>query len=121
MEYNQNTLPPKITKENFEQGRGSIKSFPWLKTIIYLLVSSFLISFGAKTLITPNNFTVGGVIGIGVLLNVATNGFIQQSWVVFGLNFPLVVLGFFFIKKKFALLTAIHIGLQTVWLLILEL
>ena len=117
MEQNQNVLPPKITKENFNRAG---KAFPWIKTVVYLLVSSFLISFGAKTLITPNNFTVGGVIGIGVLLNVATNGFIQQSWVVFGLNFPLVVLGFFFVKKKFAVLTAIHIGLQTVWLLILE-
>ena len=119
MKLNQNTLPPKITKENFNERRSG-KAFPWLKTVIYLLVSSFLISFGAKTLITPNKFTVGGVIGIGVLLNVATNGFIQQSWVLFSLNFPLVVLAFFFVKKKFAILTAIHIGLQTVWLLVFE-
>ena len=105
MEFNQNILPPKITKENFNERRVG-KAFPWLKTVVYLLVSSFLISFGSKTLISPNKFTVGD--------------FIQQSWVVFGLNLPLVVLGFFFVKKKFAFLTAIHIGLQTLWLLILE-
>lgn len=119
MERNQNTLPPKITKENFNEQHAN-KAFPWLKTVVYLLVSSFLISFSAKALVAPNGFTGGGVSGIGILLNVATNGFIQQSWVVFGLNLPLVVLAFFFVKKKFAALTAIHIALQTLWLLVLE-
>ena len=119
MEQNQNSLPPKITKENFNERRTG-KAFPWLKTVVYLLVSSFLMSFAAKTLIAPNGFTIGGVSGIGILLNVATNGFIQQSWVVLLLNLPLVVLAFFFVKKKFAVLTATHITLQTLWLLILE-
>lgn len=119
MEENQSTLPPKITKENFNERRAG-KAFPWLKTVVYLLVSSFLISFAAKTLSTPNGFTIGGVSGISILLNVATNGLIQQSWVVFALNLPLVVLAFFFVKKKFAILTAIHIALQTLWLLVLE-
>lgn len=119
MERNQNSLPPKITKENFNERRTG-KSFPWLKTVVYLLVSSFLISFAAKTLSTPNGFTIGGVSGISILLNVATNGLIPQSWVVFALNLPLVVLAFFFVKKKFAVLTAIHIALQTLWLLVLE-
>lgn len=119
MERNQSTLPPKITKENFNERRTG-KAFPWLKTVVYLLVSSFLISFAAKTLSTPNGFTIGGVSGISILLNVATNGLIQQSWVVFALNLPLVVLAFFFVKKKFAVLTAIHIALQTLWLLVLE-
>ena len=120
IEKNPNTLPPKITKENFVNNRGFIKDFPWIKTLVYLLVSSFLLSFAAKTLITPNGFTIGGVSGIGILLNVATNEAIQQSWVVLGLNLPIIVLAFFFVKKKFAVLTAIHIALQTLWLLILE-
>lgn len=117
MECNQNALPPKITRENFNRAGNA---FPWIKTVVYLIVSSFLISFAAKTLITPNGFTIGGVSGISILLNVATNGTIQQSWIVFGLNFPLIVLAFFFVKKKFAVLTATHIALQTIWLLILE-
>lgn len=121
MERNQNALPPKITKENFVQKRGLTKDLLWIKTVVYLIVSSFLVSFAAKALITPNHFTIGGVTGIGVLLNVATNGAIRQSWIVLGLNLPLVVLAFFFVKKKFAVLTAIHIALQTLWLLVLEL
>ena len=117
MEHNQNALPPKITKEHFER---KAKAFPWVKTIVYLLASSFLISFGAKTLIKPNGFTIGGVSGIAILLNVATNGAIELSWVTFALNLPLIVLAFFFVKKKFAVLTAIHIALQTLWLLLFE-
>ena len=50
----------------------------------------------------------------------ATAGKIQQSIVLFSINLPLVVLSFFFVKKKFALLTTANIALQTLWLVVLE-
>ncbi|MBE7067828.1 MAG: YitT family protein [Clostridiales bacterium] len=86
----------------------------WTKTAICMLVSTFLISFAAYTLIAPNEFTVGGASGIAVLLNAAFS--LPQSVTLFCLNFPLVVLGFFFVKKKFAILSCVHTSLQSVWL-----
>ena len=62
----------------------------------------------------------GGVGGIAILLNVASNGAIPKSIVLFGLNLPLVLLAFFFVKKKFACLSGAHILLQTLWLLLFE-
>ncbi|MBQ8322493.1 MAG: YitT family protein [Clostridia bacterium] len=116
------TLPPKITKKDFERNAASRRSkiLYWTKAVFFLLLSSFLVSFTSYALIAPNEFTIGGITGIAILLNVATAGKIQQSVIVFAFNLPLVVLSFFFVKKKFALLTAANIGLQTLWLLLLE-
>lgn len=117
-----NSLPPKITKEDLvqeaETRRG--KTLHGIRTALYLLLSSFLVSLASYSLIAPNEFTIGGITGIAILLSVATDGAIPQSIVVFAINLPLVVLSFFFVKKRFALLSAANIGLQTVWLVVLE-
>ncbi len=113
-------LPPKITKDNYTKTRGQHASFSYIQTALLLLASSFLVAFAAKTLIAPNDFTIGGVAGIAILINVASGGAIPQSAITFGLNFPLVVVSYFFVKKKFAVLTTCNIALQTIWLLLLE-
>ena len=116
------SLPPKITKTDLEQEAASKKGkvLYWIKTIIFLLLSSFLVSFSAHALIKPNEFTIGGASGIAILINVISNGAIPISAIVFAINAPLVILSFFFVKRKFAVVTASHIGLQTLWLLVLE-
>ncbi len=118
---NSPVLPPKITRENFAPAASKkTKVLYWIRIAVYLLVSSMLVSFASHALIAPNNFTVGGAAGIAILINVATNGRIPQSVLVFGFNLPLIVLSFFFVKKRFAVLSAVHILLQTLWLLVLE-
>ncbi len=122
-EETQNALPPKITKENINPHLGSKKAIAmaWLRAVVYTVVSSLLISIAAYSLIAPNEFTVGGASGAAILINAATNGKIPQWIIVFGINLPLVVFSFFFVKKRFAILTALNIGLQSLWLLLLEL
>lgn len=122
MNEQERSLPPKITKADITKEKESKKGkfFYWTKVVLYLLVSSFLVSFSAHALIAPNEFTIGGVSGIAILLSVATAGKIQQSIVLFSINLPLVVLSFFFVRKKFALLTTANIALQTLWLVVLE-
>lgn len=115
-------LPPKITKESLHMLEGTKKQrvLRWIKCILLTIVSSLLIAFAAYALITPNEFTIGGITGIAILVNVASNGKIPQSAVLFGINLPLVVLAFFFVKRRFAILSALNIGLQSLWLLIIE-
>lgn len=114
------SLPPKITRASFENEATSTKNKVsyWIKTVISLIVSTFLVSFSAKCLLVPNDFTVGGAAGIAILLNVAFG--IPQSIIVFCINFPLVVLSYFFVKKKFAILTTAHIIMQSLWLVFFE-
>lgn len=115
-------LPKKITKQDLYAEESSTKGkiLYWTKTVLFLLLSSLLISFAAHSLISPNEFTIGGASGIAILLNAASGGKIPQSIVLFGINLPLVTASFFFVKKKFALLSAANIALQTLWLVVLE-
>ena len=114
--------PPKITKADLDAAHASKqgKIMFWVRAILYTLLSSLLIAFAAHSLIEPNNFTIGGVSGIAILVSVATNGRVPQSLIVFALNLPLVVFSFFLVKKRFAILSAMNIGMQSLWLLLME-
>lgn len=118
----QSPLPPKITKDNIDPDANSKKGIilMWVQAVLYTMLSSLLIAFAAKTMITPNGFTIGGASGIAILVEVVSQGKIPQSIVGLCLNAPLVVLSFFFVKKKFAILTSLNIFLQAFWLFILE-
>ena len=121
-ENHQAPLPPKITKENIDPLAGSTKGkvLQWIKAFVYTFFSSLLIAFAAHSLITPNDFTIGGASGIAILVNVASNYKVPQALVLLGLNLPLVITSFFVVKKRFAILSATNIGLQTLWLFLLE-
>ena len=116
------TLPPKITKDNIDPLAGSTKGkvLQWVKAFVYTFFSALLIAFAAHSLITPNDFTIGGISGIAILANKASGGKIPQSLVLFVLNLPLVITSFFFVKKRFAVLSATNIGLQSLLLFLFE-
>ena len=118
----QSTLPPKITKENINPDAGTRRGtiLSWVRSIVYTLFSSFLISVAVYSLITPNDFTIGGVSGLAVLANVASDGKIPLSAVSFGLNIPLIILAFFLVKRRFAIISTLNIVSQAAWLLIME-
>ena len=116
------SLPPKQTKETLSVKEETTKAkvLRVLKTVILLLVSSLLMAISAYCLIEPNEFTVGGAAGIAIMIAYKSNGAIPQSALVLAFNLPLIVLSFFFVKRKFALLTSSHILLQSAWLTLLE-
>ena len=115
-------LPPKITKDNIDPESKTKKGTVlfWIKAILYTMLSALLIAFAARTLIKANGFTIGGASGIAILLDDATKGFLPQSLMSFLLNLPLVILSFFFVKRRFAILTSLNIGFQSLWLFLLE-
>ena len=115
------SLPPKITKENIDPLAGSKKKvvLQWIRALVYTMISAFLVSIAAYSLISPNNFTIGGISGIAILLNIALKW--DLALLVFVLNAPLIVLSFFYVKKKFAVLTSLNVLFQSLWLLLIEL
>ena len=115
-----NALPPKITKENINPQAGSKREelMQWLKSIVMMFFTSILISFASYALIKANNFTVGGIAGTVILLNAGFG--LKQSIGTVLLNAPLVVLSFFYVKKRFAVLSTINVAFQTVWFAIFE-
>lgn len=83
-----------------------------------MVASAFLIAFSAHCLLSPNHFATGGATGIAVILEKAFA--VPQSLTVFCINAPLIVISFFAVKKRFALLTLCNVGLQTLWLVLME-
>ena len=113
-------LPPKITKENINSHEAGTKGqlLLWTRALLYTMLSAFLVSFAAHALITPNDFTIGGISGVAILLDKAVG--VPQSVTILGVNLPLVILSFFFVKRRFSILSAINIGLQSIFLLLME-
>ncbi len=114
-------LPKKITGEDLAPQRDKKSIFLYvLRTVLGLILSSGLLAFAAYCLIAPNHFTIGGITGISIMISYASGGKIPQSILLFSINFPLLVLAFFFVKKKFAILSVANIILQSIWLAIFE-
>lgn len=116
------TLPPKITKETLDviEGTKRQQTIRWVKSILLTLLSSLLVSFAVYSFITPNGFTIGGIAGIAILAHVASSGKLAESTIVLCINAPLIVLAFFFVKKRFAILSTLNILLQSLFLFLLE-
>lgn len=121
VEQSEKNLPKKITKADLISApKGKVLVTRWMRAILLTMLSSLLVSFSAYCLITPNNFTIGGISGIAILVNRATEGKVQQSIILFSINLPLIITAFFFVKRKFAILSAMNIGFQFLWLLLIE-
>ena len=116
-----NTLPKKITKEDFQLAETTPKAkvMQWVRLVFVTILSSFLIAFTVYGLITPNNFTIGGIAGMAILINHMLP-FLPQSTIVFCLNVPLLILALIYLKRKFAILSVMNIGMQSLWLFIFE-
>jgi uncharacterized membrane-anchored protein YitT (DUF2179 family) len=116
---NMPTLPPKNAKFA-DSETTKYKVFYILKTALLILFSSILVAIAVHCFINPNGFTIGGIAGLAVTVSYVTNGVIKPSIIVFCLNTPLLIISYFFVKKRFALLSIANTFLQSLWLSIFE-
>ena len=114
------TLPQEIKNKNIQNESTKWTPASWARSLLYMTLASLLLSFAGYCLIKPNGFTIGGITGISILINVGSHDKIPQSLSSFCLNFPLLLLAFFYLKKRFAILSAINILLQSLWLFMFE-
>ena len=112
-------LPKKITKEDFQLAEATTKAkvSQWIKLTLINILSSFLIAFTVYGLIKPNNFTIGGISGMAVLINHMFPA-LEIEYITFSLNVPLLILAVIYLKRKFAILSVMNIGLQSLWMFI---
>ncbi|MBE5753691.1 MAG: YitT family protein [Clostridiales bacterium] len=119
IETKTNALPQKNAKLPDTQSKR-YKTFEWLHSGLLILASSILIALSVHCLINPNGFTIGGIAGLSVTVSYITNGAIKPSLIVFCLNAPMLVVSYFFVKRKFAILSIANSLLQSFWLAIFE-
>ena len=103
-----------------DENSTKAKTLYIVKTVVLVVISSLLLAIAVHCLIAPNDFTMGGVSGIAILLEDITGGVAKKSAVVFLINLPMLLLSFFCVRKKFALLTVGNSLLQSLWLSVFE-
>lgn len=98
------------------------KDFTKLKQYSFIvfavLLSAVLRALSVHCFVIPNNFAPGGVTGIATMLQEFTH--LNSGIFIFAINLPLLIASFFLINKRFAIISAVGIVLQSLLLLLLE-
>lgn len=76
-----------------------------LKEYFYISVGSILVAIGLYTFAVPNEFVLGGVTGISIILSPFLPDFITPAVFVLALNIILLLVGFAFLGKDFGFKT----------------
>ncbi len=86
------------------------------KTIQYsqILLGIIFTSFGLKAFLIPNGFLDGGVTGIALLVNSLTG--IKTSIFLVIVTIPFLVMAYFYLSKKIALISSISISILACFL-----
>lgn len=71
--------------------------------IIGITFSAIIMAFSMNSFLIPHKVLTGGVGGISIVINHFTH--INTGWVILALNIPLLFLGYFYLGRKFMLLT----------------
>lgn len=78
------------------------------KNILFVIIGSFIASYGAVAFLSPNNMVTGGGVGIAQLLYSITNFLTLGSWIAI-VAIPLMIIGWIYFGKGYVLKTIFSI------------
>jgi len=78
-----------------------------ISDFIYLIIGVLAATFGLKGFLLPNSFIDGGVTGISLIVRELTG--ISLPILIFCINLPFLVLGYFAISRRFAIKSVLGI------------
>lgn len=87
------------------------------KDIFFMIMGVVIAGFALKGFLVPNNFFDGGVTGISLLIHEIYG--INLSYVIFACNIPLVVVSYFTVSRRFAVMTSLCIVLLSLCLFLI--
>ena len=89
-----------------------------ISVIVALVLSAIIRGISSYSFIAPNNFAVGGVTGIAVMLQYATG--INQGVYFLVLNIPILIISFISMPKRFSFLTLCFIVVNSLTTILIE-
>jgi len=89
--------------------------FSTVKDIFFMLTGVIIAGFALKGFLVPNNFFDGGVTGISLLIHEIYG--VNLSYVIFACNLPLIIVSYFTVSRRFAVMTSLCIVLLSLCLL----
>jgi uncharacterized membrane-anchored protein YitT (DUF2179 family) len=84
---------------------GVMKNRRFILELIIIIFGNFLYAAGIVFFIMPSQLITGGITGLAIFISQISN--LAVSYIVFGLNVTMFLLGFLFLGKKFAYTTLI--------------
>lgn len=75
------------------------------KEYFFITIGALLVTLGVYYFKFPNNFCIGGVTGVGILLSSILGGKVSSGTVVLIINLVLLVIGYIFFGKDFGVKT----------------
>jgi uncharacterized membrane-anchored protein YitT (DUF2179 family) len=89
--------------------------FSTVKDVFFMLMGAIIAGFALKGFLVPNNFFDGGVTGISLLIHEIYR--VNLSYVIFACNLPLLIVSYFTVSRRFAVMTSVCIVLLSLCLL----
>jgi uncharacterized membrane-anchored protein YitT (DUF2179 family)/predicted metal-dependent HD superfamily phosphohydrolase len=111
----------KKKQENFrllKREDESLETIGYLSTakdIFFMVTGAIIAGFALKGFLVPNNFFDGGVTGISLLIHEIYH--VNLSYVIFACNLPLIIISYFTVSRRFAVMTSLCIVLLSLCLL----
>lgn len=91
-----------------------------LKEYALITLGIMLVVVGVYFFKFPNNFSIGGVTGLAILLSKLFSGAVSSGTIVFVVNIVLLIIGYFVLGKKFGIRTVYGSLLLSISLSVLE-
>jgi uncharacterized membrane-anchored protein YitT (DUF2179 family) len=91
-----------------------------VKEYFFITLGALLVTIGVYYFKFPNNFSIGGVTGIGILLSSVLAGKVSSGTIVLVINLVLLVIGYIVFGKDFGVKTAYGSLILSLGLKILE-
>ncbi len=104
------------------QGGVQVKQsvYKILKEYALITLGIMLVVVGVYFFKFPNNFSIGGVTGLAILLSKLFSGAVSSGTIVFVVNIVLLIIGYFVLGKKFGIRTVYGSLLLSISLSVLE-
>lgn len=109
--------------ENAENERELVKkekmnAKSWLVLIFGIIIAGIVRAISVHVFVVPNDFAPGGITGLASILEYITGW--NAGWFLVAFNVPLVIIGWIFVGKRFALVSATSIMLSSVLMILTE-
>lgn len=91
-----------------------------IKEYLFITIGVELVVIGVYFFKFPNNFSIGGVTGIAIILSSIFGDSVSSGTIVLVINLILLVVGFFFVDKSFGMKTVYGSILMSLSLSLLE-
>jgi uncharacterized membrane-anchored protein YitT (DUF2179 family) len=80
--------------------------------VLIITISTMILAYSMNSFLIPHNVLTGGVGGFAIVINHFTH--INTGWIILVINIPLFILGYFFLGRRFMILTIYSVILQSV-------